>query len=60
MNTEERGSDVQSGCKYQRSFNIFTEEFVMTKIIKGEKIYDMNRVKAKFDKTVARVENLDA
>ena len=60
MNTEESGSDVQSDCKYQRSFNIFTEEFVMTKIIKGQKIYDMKRVKAEFDKTVARVENLDA
>ena len=60
MNTEESRSDVQSDCKYQRSFSIFTEEFVMTKIIKGQKIYDMKRVKAEFDKTVARVENLDA
>ena len=60
MNTEESRSDVQSDCKYQRSFSIFTEEFVMTKIIKGKKIYDMKRVKAEFDKTVARVENLDA
>ena len=58
MNTEESRSDVQSDCKYQ--FNIFTEEFVMTKIIKGQKIYDMKRVKVEFDKTVARVENLDA
>jgi hypothetical protein len=32
----------------------------MTKIIKGQEIYDMKRVKEEFDKTVARVENLDA
>ncbi|XP_028405554.1 uncharacterized protein LOC114528152 [Dendronephthya gigantea] len=32
----------------------------MTKIIKGQEIYDMTRVKDEFDKTVARVENLDA
>ena len=60
MNTEESRSDVQSDCKYQCSFNIFTEEYVMTKIIKGQKIYDTKRVKPEFDKTVACVENLDA
>ena len=59
-NTEESGSDEQSDSKFKRSFNIFSEEFVMTKIIKGQEIYDMKRVKEKFDKTVARVENLDA
>ena len=32
----------------------------MTKIIKGQEIYDMKRVKDEFDKTVGRVENLDA
>ncbi|CAB4021985.1 Hypothetical predicted protein [Paramuricea clavata] len=32
----------------------------MTKIIKGQEIYDMKRVKEEFDKTVARVENLNA
>lgn len=32
----------------------------MTKIIKGQEIYDITRVKEEFDKTVAHVENLDA
>lgn len=59
-NTEKSESDVLSGSKFERSFNIFSEQFVMTKIIKGQEIYDMTRVKEEFDKTVARVENLDA
>jgi cytochrome c556 len=58
-NTEESESDEQRDSKFQRSFNIFSEEFVMTKIIKGQEIYDMKRVKEEFDKTVACVENLN-
>lgn len=35
----------ESDSKFKRSFDIFSEEFVMTKIIKGQEIYDMKRVK---------------
>ncbi len=59
-NTEESNSDVQSDSRFERSYNIFSEVFVMTKIIKGQEIYDMKRVKKEFDETVARVENLDS
>ena len=58
--TEKSESDAQNDTKFERSYSIFSEEFVMTKIIKGQEIYDMKRVKEEFDKTVARVENLDA
>jgi hypothetical protein len=45
---------------YQKSFDIFCEQFVETNILQDEGIYSMNKVKEKFVKTVATVESLDA
>lgn len=50
---------VKYDCKYNKSFNVFCEEFVKEKLIKKENIYYMKRIKKEFIKTIARIENSD-
>ena len=53
---------TSSTCRhlYQKSFDTFCEQFVQTNILQDECIYCTNKVKEKFVKTVATVENEDA
>ena len=50
----------QHECKYEKSFDVFCEEFVRIQMIKEENVFYMKRLTKEFVKTVARVENTDA
>lgn len=50
----------QHECKYEKSFDVFCEDFVTTPIIKEENIFCTNILKKEFVRTVACVENADA
>ena len=53
-------SDVRVKCKYEKSFEVFCEEFVKEKLIDNEEIFYMKKIEEQFVKTVATVENCDA
>ena len=54
------GTAQNSRCKYEKSFNVFCEDFVKTQIIEEENVFYMKKLIKEFGKTVARVENADA
>jgi hypothetical protein len=49
----------QHECKYEKSFDVFCEEFVRIQMIKEENVFYMKRLTKEFVKTAARVENAD-
>ena len=50
----------QYECKYEKSFDVFCEDFVRRKVIEGNNVYYMSQVKEEFINTVELVENADA
>lgn len=52
--------ESSSKVSYQRSFEVFCEQFVKPRIIDDEEIFRMRRIKREFVKIVAEVENEDA
>ena len=59
--TQSKGKETeQHDFKYEKSFDVFCEEFVKEKLIKQENIFYMKKLKKEFVKTVKRVQNEDA
>ena len=53
-------AEQKSSKKYQQSFEVLCKQFIQTKIIDDDEIFYMTKVKEKFVKIVAEVENEDA
>ena len=59
--TQSKGKETeQHYFKYEKSFDVFCEEFVEEKLIKQENIFYMKKLKKEFVKTVKRVQNENA
>ena len=59
--TQSKGKETeQHDFKYEKSFDVFCEEFVKEKLIKQENIFCMKKLKKEFVKSVKRVQNEDA
>ena len=56
--TQSKGKETeQHDFKYEKSFDVFCEEFVKEKLIKQENIFYMKKLKKEFVKTVQRAQN---